>query len=52
MSLKNFILAGTAALVCTFGVTANADGGLANCVSTDVTEFDGTVVDALFQFIS
>lgn len=45
MNMKNLVLASTTALVCTFGATTHASG-LATCVSTEVTNFDGTVVDA------
>ena len=48
MKLKNLALAGTAALACSFGTTAMADAStaLAECLSTPMVEFDGTVVDA------
>ena len=46
MTLKNLVLAGTAAIACTFGAASHAMTSLATCVSTEITQFDGTVVDA------
>lgn len=46
MQLKQLILAGTAALAFSFGAGAQAANTLAECVSTEITRFDGTVVDA------
>ena len=46
MTVKKLALAGTAAIACSFGAATQAMTDLATCVSAEVTEFDGTVVDA------
>lgn len=48
MQLKKLAVAGTVALACTYGTAAMADasGQLAECLSTPMVNFDGTVVDA------
>jgi uncharacterized surface protein with fasciclin (FAS1) repeats len=49
MKLKNLAIASTAALACTFGAAnakAEASSALAECLSTPMVNFDGTVVDA------
>ena len=46
MNVKTLALASTAAIACSFGAATQAMTSLATCVSTEITEFDGTVVDA------
>lgn len=46
MNFKHLIFAGTTALACTFGAATQAQTSLAKCVSTSITPFDGTIVDA------
>jgi uncharacterized surface protein with fasciclin (FAS1) repeats len=46
MMLKKTILAGTAALACTFGAAVNAQTNFVDCVATPLVQFDGNIVEA------
>ena len=46
MDLKKLTLATTAALAVSFGTAAQAQSQMAECLSTELVKFDGTVVDA------
>ncbi|MCP5190905.1 MAG: hypothetical protein H6988_11005, partial [Pseudomonadales bacterium] len=48
MQLKKLAVAGAVALSCSFATTAMADASaeLAECLSTPMVNFNGTVVDA------
>lgn len=46
MNLKNIMLAGTTVLAFAFGTSAQAQSAMGACLTTDVVQFDGTVVDA------
>jgi uncharacterized surface protein with fasciclin (FAS1) repeats len=45
MQLKKIVLAATAAMTLSYGATSQAES-FAQCVSTELVQFDGTVVDA------
>ncbi|MEH6592080.1 MAG: fasciclin domain-containing protein [Halioglobus sp.] len=45
MQLKKMVLAATAALTLSYGAASQAET-FAECVSTDLVKFDGTIVDA------
>jgi len=46
MILKNTLLAATTALAFSIGTSAQAQSSMGACLSTDIVQFDGTVVDA------
>jgi uncharacterized surface protein with fasciclin (FAS1) repeats len=46
MNMKTIILAGTTALAFAFGTAAQAQSSMGQCLSTNIVQFDGTVVDA------